>query len=78
MPKRPGGWQRLGIVLFAGWTLFVVATGILSWPSGVVTNDMVPGIRRLKGLAALWVFPPLVVYVIVQSVRYVYRGTRPD
>ena len=89
MSKGLGGWQRLGIVVSTGWTLFVAFIVWNNWP---VLSDFTP-LRWLPDQPAeelarfesqrsqiisfgllLWLMPPLAIAVV--NGRWVYQGFR--
>ena len=69
MSKGLGGWQRLGIVVSTGWTLFVAFIVWNNWP---VLSDFTRSQIISFGLL-LWLMPPLAIAVVC---RWVYQGFR--
>ena len=83
-----GGWQRLGIVVSTGWTLFVA---FIVWNNGPVLSDFTPlywlpdqpaeVLARFDSQRSqiisfgllLWLMPPLAIGVVC---RWVYQGFR--
>jgi len=69
------GWQRLSVAVMTVWTVVMAALLLAYWSQGEAEND------RLLFLAtffALWLTPPLLVFLFQWVTRWIYRGFRGD
>ena len=69
------GWQRLSVAAMGAWTIFTVGFVLSVCRGNCQLEDLRDPVTTAIVLA-IWLMPPLLVFLLQWVIRWIYRGFR--